>query len=314
VGSVRQNPYEVLGVSRDATADEIKAAYRKLALKYHPDRNAGDKAAEEQFKTVSEAYATLRDPEARARYDQYGHMGGSQPDFSTVDWQTVFREADIHIDFTQRGGVPKTGNAMFDMLFGALTGMMRSSGLLPGENREVVLQIPVTLARSGGQERVRIPGPSVCLTCKGHGVMSNSLTCKTCEGRGFMRGGTSLEINIPPQVKNGLKLRLKGVGGPGNPPGDVLVTLRVALPLEADLIGNDIHLNLPITPLEATRGLRLTVLGLPVTIPPNTQDNTKLRIRGGGLAGGDLIVTLTFNVWQGLWRNVKDWFRSVQLT
>lgn len=313
VGSVRQNPYEVLGVGRTASSDEIKAAYRKLALKYHPDRNPGNKAAEEQFKRVSEAYALLRDPEARARYDQHGHAAHHPPDFSTVDWQAVFQEADIPFDFSRRGGIPKTGNIMFDLLFGAVTGIMRSSGLLPGEDREVVLQIPVTLARSGGQQRVRIPGPSVCLSCKGQGTTSNGLLCKPCEGRGVMRSGTSLTVTIPPQVKNGIKLRFKGIGGPGNPPGDVLVTVRVALPLEADLVGNDILLNLPITPLEAARGLRLTVLGLPVTIPPNTQDKTRLRIRGGGLAGGDLIVTLTYNVWQGLWRNVKDWFRNAQL-
>ena len=111
-----RNPYEVLGLSSSADAAEIKTAYRRLALQYHPDRNPGDKGAEERFKEISEAYATLRDPEARARYDRFGSTRpqASRPDFNTVDWQTIFQEADIDIDWSQRNAVPRTGNAVFD--------------------------------------------------------------------------------------------------------------------------------------------------------------------------------------------------------
>ena len=161
------DPYTVLGVPRSADAADIKAAYRKLALKYHPDRNPGDAAAEERFKEISEAYATLRDPEGRARFDRYGQTGSpsGRPDFNTVDWSTVFREADIKIDLGGQG-VPRTGNPMFDALFGVMTGMMRSSGLLPGEDREVMLAVSVAEARAGAQRRVRVPGPSVCATSR----------------------------------------------------------------------------------------------------------------------------------------------------
>src|SRR5690554_2585712 len=98
VAGVSNNPYEVLGVSRTATDEDIRSAYRRLAMQHHPDRNPGDAAAEERFKSVSEAYATLRDPDARARVDRYG-SSAPRPDFNTVDWQTVFREADVQVDW-----------------------------------------------------------------------------------------------------------------------------------------------------------------------------------------------------------------------
>ena len=128
-----RNPYEVLGISPSADAAELKSAYRRLALRYHPDRNPGDKEAEERFKEISEAYATLRDPETRSRFDRFGSTRpqASRPDFNTVDWQTIFQEADIKIDWSQRGASPRTGNAVFDALFGAMAGMMRTSGCCP---------------------------------------------------------------------------------------------------------------------------------------------------------------------------------------
>ena len=108
-----RNPYEVLGLSATADAAEIKTAYRRLALQYHPDRNPGDKEAEERFKEISEAYATLRDPETRARFDRFGNTRpqASRPDFNTVDWQTIFQEADIKIDWSQRGAAPPSKRA-----------------------------------------------------------------------------------------------------------------------------------------------------------------------------------------------------------
>ena len=310
------NPYDVLGVARDASDAEIKSAYRKLALKYHPDRNPGDAAAEEQFKRLSEAYATLRDPELRARFDRYGtsRPAASRPDFSTVDWQTLFKEADISIDWDARGGAPpRTGNLMFDMLFGALSGAMRSSGLLPGENREVTLEFPLQDAREGGMRRVNIPGPSVCAFCEGRGLLGAGQPCPSCGGRGVVRGNSSVDLNVPAGVRDGVKLRLRGMGGPGRPPGDVLVTVQLKLPPGVHLAGNDIHVAVPVTPLESSSGRQLHVLGVPITLPAGVEDGQQLRVPQGGLNGGDLVVTLSLDVWRGLLRNVKDWFQTTSL-
>lgn len=312
-----RNPYEVLGVERDASPDTIKAAYRKLALKYHPDRNPGDQEAEEQFKALSEAYATLRDPDARARFDRYGttRPEASRPDFTTVDWQTIFQEADIDINWDARGGsVPRTGNVVFDMMFGALTGMMRNSGLLPGEHRLLTLDVSLEEARGGGLRRVRVPGPSVCPECRGHGLLESGQRCPNCAAQGVLRGGSSVDVSIPAGVKTGSKLRLKGLGGPGRPPGDVLIGMELRLPENVRLAGNDIYVEVPVTPLETSKGRKLTVFGVDVTVPVGAEDGQQLRVPDGGLNGGDLVVTLSLDVWRGLFRGIKDWFRPASLS
>lgn len=306
VARVADNPYEILGVTPDAAPDEIRTSYRKLALQYHPDRNPDDSAAEEKFKQVSEAYATLRDPDARARFDRHG-SAAERPDFATVDWQTVFREADVQVNWDRhRSGAPRTGNPVIDALFGAVTGMMRSSGLLPGEHRELAASIPYTMARSGGSTHVHIPGPSVCPECSGSGSSSGS-RCQRCNGSGVLRSGSVVELQIPAGVRQDSKLRLRGVGGPGNPPGDAFVTLDVQLPANTYQRGRDIFTELSITPAEARTGLHTTVLGSKVEIPAGVRDGQQLRIAGGGL-GGDLVITVRSNQLRGLWRKFTDLF------
>ena len=302
-----RNPYDVLGLPTNADAAEIKAAYRRLALQHHPDRNPGDKGAEEQFKEISEAYATLRDPESRSRFDRFGNTQpqASRPDFNTVDWQTIFREADITIDWSQRDAVPRTGNAVFDALFGAMTGMMRTSGMLPGEHREVGLDVRLEELRQGGARRVRIPGPSICATCYGQGVLNSGRACEVCGGRGFVRNGAEVEVVIPKGVKDGLKLRLKELGGPGRPPGDAFVTLHAALPPGAHLEGGTLHAELALTPFEAERGVRTRFLGVDVDVPMGVTEGQVVRVPGGGLAGQDLLATVRIGMLSGLWRRVR---------
>lgn len=302
-----KNPYAVLGVSSTANADEIKSAYRKLALKYHPDRNPGDQAAEARFKEISEAYATLRDPNSRARFDRFGttRPEASRPDFNTVDWQTVFQEADIPMNWDQHQGVPKTGNAVFDALFGVMTGMMRNSGLLPGEHREVKLDLNLQEAKTGTTRKVRVPGPSVCAQCRGTGI-DQGAQCAPCGGRGVLRGGSHVEVSVPQGVRQGVKLRLQGLGGPGRPPGDAFVTMNIRTPAGTTLKGRDIHTEISITPLEAEHGTRLKVHGTPVTVPRGARDGQQLRVAGAGLGSGDLVVTLNVKVWQGVGRKLRD--------
>lgn len=306
------DPYGVLGVPRDADAETIKRAYRTLALRHHPDRNPGDAEAEEQFKRISEAYATLRDPDARARYDTYGHVGrgpvGAQPDFSHVDWRVVFQEADIPMDWSRRGDVPTTGNVVFDALFRGVTTMFRQAGLLPGEDRQVRARIDLATARRGGTQRVHLPGPVRCETCRGLGRDADG-ACPACGGSGRLARGMSVDVRVPAGVKTGTRLRLAGMGGPGQPPGDAFVVLDVAVPASARLQGRDLLTEVFLTPLEAGRGVVTTVLGMPLRVDGGVRDGQQLRVAGGGL-GGDLLVTVRTDVWRGLGRAALDGVRS----
>jgi DnaJ-class molecular chaperone len=299
------DPYQVLGVQREASADEIKAAYRRLALKNHPDRNPGDAEAEERFKRISEAYATLRDPEKRAWVDRGGAAaGGTAPDFSRVDWQTVFQEADVRVDFGE--GTPRTGNAVFDALFGVMTGVLREQGMLPGEDREVALPVDLATARRGGTVTVHVPGPSVCAVCRGRRLAEDGRPCPACGGRGVRRRGDRVEVQVPEGVRDGSKLRLRGLGGPGRPAGDALVTVQVRVPPDVDRVGDELHTEVSVTPLEAGSGVETDVHGTPVRVPAGTPDGAVLRVPGGGLAGADLRVTVRHRVWRGLARWLRD--------
>ena len=306
------DPYDVLGVQRDADPDAIKQAYRKLALRYHPDRNPGDTTAEERFKTISEAYATLRDPDARRRYDTYGHVGrgpaGAQPDFSHVDWRVIFQEADIPMDWSRRGDVPTTGNFVFDALFRGVTTMFRQAGLLPGEDREVRTKVDLATARAGGRKRVHLPGPVRCGGCQGLGRDADG-ACATCGGIGVLARGLDVDVTVPPRVGSGTRLRLAGMGGPGQPPGDAYVKLEVDLPPGARLEGRDLITDVFLTPLEATRGVATRVLGVPVRLGAGVRDGQRVRVAGGGV-GGDLVLTVRTDVWRGLGRAALDVVRN----
>jgi molecular chaperone DnaJ len=308
VRGAANDPYEVLGVSRDADLDGIKQAYRRLALRYHPDRNPGDGAAEERFKAISEAYATLRDPELRRRYDSYGHAGrgpaGTRPDFSHVDWRVIFQEADIPMDWSRRGGVPTTGNFVFDALFRGMTTMFRQAGLLPGEDREVRARVELATARGGGSKRVHVPEPVLCSTCRGLGRDADGV-CAMCGGTGALRHGLDVDVTIPPQVRHGTRLRLAGLGGPGQPPGDAFVRLEVEVPPGAQLEGRDIVAEVHVTPLEAGRGVTTDVLGMRVRLHAGARDGQRVRVTGGGV-GGDLVITVRVDTWRGLGRAALD--------
>ena len=305
----RRDPYEVLGVQRDADLDAIRRAYRERALRDHPDRNPGDAVAAERFKEASEAYATLRDPQARQRYDAYGPGVGRapRPDFSTVDWRSVFQEADVQVDWSRyaaSGGMPTTGHVVFDMLFRGVARAFRQAGLLPGEERLVPLRIDLGLARQGGLVRVRIPGPTACPRCRG--AASSGLLCSSCQGTGVLRTGLDVDVTIPKGVRSGQKLRLQGMGGPGRPPGDALVEVEVSVPAGVVRDGRDLEAAVVITPLEARQGVQVTVAGLQVAIPPGARNGSRMRLPGGGLGGGELRLQIHIDTWRGLGRATAE--------
>lgn len=280
-------------------------------MENHPDRNPGDPAAEERFKAISEAYATLRDPTRRAWVDAGGGptSGTPRPDFRDVDWQSIFEEADVRVEFGQ--GMPRTGNAVFDALFGAVTGVLRQQGMLPGEARHVDAHVPFDVARHGGAVTVRVPGPSICARCRGARVSDEGKPCPTCSGRGVERRGARIDVTVPAKVREGSVLRLRGLGGPGRPPGDALVTVRVTLPPGLHRVGDEVHADLSVTPLEARHGVATRLHGVAVDVPPGSIDGAIVRVRGGGLAGADLRVRVQVRVWRGLGRWVRDKMKDV---
>ncbi len=330
----RRDPYEVLGVSKDADAEAIKRAYRQQAMRFHPDRNPGDAAAEERFKELSEAYALLRDPEARARYDRYGPApsgGFTTPTYTSEQWREMFREAEVPIDWSRVTTVGATGNALFDALFGMVAGMLRGSGLLPGESREVALDLTLGEAVAGAPKRVRVPGPSVCALCRGTGraavdpaaqgalpgrgdpfaVSAGTGACPACGGRGVRRGTALVDVAVPAGAKNNTKLRLRGLGGPGSPPGDLFVDLEVRLPATARVKGKDVHDSVAVLPWQASGGATIDYEGVAVRLPAGVEDGRKLVYPGRGLGGGDLHLTVNVDLVGGAVRAGRGWLRKL---
>lgn len=306
-------------------------------MEYHPDRNPGDKVAEERFKEVSEAYALLRDPEARARFDRYGPSDPQtyRPDPSSVDWHDVFRDGGIKIDWDSRGGMPTGSSAIFDALFGMMSGLLRGAGVLPGESYQLALPVTLSEQRAGTTKRLKVPATTVCLTCGGSGRVTGQVTprspgpfevtpegpppggvavCPDCRGRGVRRGAL-LDVTVPPGALPGSKLRLKGAGGPGTPPGDVLAEVQLSLPAGARLSGQDVHAGLTITPLEARRGTSTEYEGVTVKVPAGSTPGAVVTVPGGGVKGksaaGNLVLTLDTRWAEGGARLATTWFRKL---
>jgi len=311
--------YKVLGVSKGASDEEIKKAYRKLARKYHPDRNAGDSAAEEKFKQVQGAYDTLSDPEKRQQYDQGGMFGGFGGGAGG------------------RGGAPFGGmeGGGFAGDFGdILSNLFRRGGgpAQPQQQRGRDLETEVSLsfdqAVNGAQISVSVPKEERCPTCHGSGAKPGTVpvTCPRCEGRGIDAqsqgffsisqpcpqcggagqivedpcpacGGSGLtrqtkryRVNIPAGVRDGARIRLAGKGeaGPrGGPPGDLFVVTRVAAsPVFKRLDGGNLEVEVPITIAEALQGATIEVPTLDgskkIKVPAGTKHGTIQRLRGEG--------------------------------
>jgi len=325
---VADDLYKVLGVSKKASDDEIKKAYRKLARKYHPDRNPDDAAAEEKFKEVQGAYDTLSDPEKRKEYDQGGMFtgfggggpGGGQP-------------------FAGGGGGRFSSNLgdIFSMFGGGGPGQAQQQR---GVDLETELSLSFDQAVNGAQVSVSVPKEERCPTCHGSGAKPGTapITCPRCEGRGVEAesqgffsisqpcrqcggagqiiedpcptcGGSGLtrqtkryKVKIPAGVKDGARIRLAGKGGAGprgGPPGDLYVVTRVTpSPVFRRLDGGNLEVTVPITITEALRGATIEVPTLDGTkkirVPAGTKHGTLQRLRGegapmrGGKGRGDI--------------------------
>ena len=315
--------YELLGVARDVSESELKKAYRKKALQFHPDRNPGDKQAEEQFKKVSNAYEVLKDPEKRARYDRYGSdafsrgMGGGGAG-GFHDPADIFQEV-----FGGGSGI----GGIFDGLFGAGVGMERG-GARPGANLQYNMELSLEEAAQGVEKEISFrratscnrcdgdgvePGTSKrsCPNCGGAGQVTSSrgffrikqtcsqcrgtgsiveFPCKTCSGQGRVMTSCNPNVKVPPGVDTGSRLRLEGLGEAGvggGPTGDLLILIHV---LEHDIFdrdGDDLFVQVPIRFTLAALGGAIEVPTLTgkatLKIPGGTQSGTRFRMRKKGL-------------------------------
>ncbi|TWI12730.1 molecular chaperone DnaJ [Aerolutibacter ruishenii] len=308
----KRDYYEVLGVARTASEDELKKAYRRCAMKYHPDRNPGDKAAEESFKECKEAYEVLSDGSKRRMYDQHGHaafehgMGGGAGGPGYADMGDIFGD-------------------IFGNIFGGGGGGPR--GPRRGADVGYVMELSLEEAVGGIEKQIEVPTLDECDTCHGSGSADGKVeTCSTCQGRGqvrFQRGIFSmqqacphcdgrgqtianpcgdchgqgrvertktLQVKIPAGVDNGDRIRLAGEGeaGPaGAPPGDLYVEVRVR---EHDIFqrdGDDLHCEVPIRISQAALGdaIRVPTLGgeVELRIPAETQTGKLFRLRDKGV-------------------------------
>ncbi len=311
----KRDYYEVLGVSRNASPDDIKRAFRKLAAKYHPDANPGDGTAEEQFKEINEAYQVLQDPEKRSRYDQFGMEGpqsgnpfGGQ-EFGFGGFGDIF-----DIFFGQggaqgrRGGPEKGPDLRYDLTL-TLEDVLNGSAQDIKVTRDEVcphchgnqaepgtrLEMCPTCHGSGQVERIResflgrIRQVETCPKCHGSGRII-PVPCKECHGRGQVRVDKNLSVTVPPGVDEGTRLRVAGEGGAGQhggPSGDLIVFIHIKQHDRFARDGDDLWVDQPVTFAQAALGADLKVATLngeeSLHIPAGTQTGTVFKLNRHGL-------------------------------
>jgi molecular chaperone DnaJ len=316
----KRDYYEILGISRTATEQEIKSAYRRLAIRYHPDKNPGDHAAEERFKEAAEAYSILSNSDQRRRYDTFGHAGVSSSGAGGAgSWGTA--------GFTDLEDI--LGDIFgFGDMFGRRGGARRASAAQRGADLRYDLEISLKDAAKGLTTQLRIPRletcdecggngakkgthPETCLTCSGsgqvryqQGFFSVARTCSNCRGTGQViktpcskcRGAgrvereKTLEVKIPAGVETGSRLRVNGegeAGTNGGPSGDLYVVIHVSEHEEFERQGNNLYLAVPITFTQAALGSKITVKTLEsareLDVPAGTQTGSVFRIKGEGM-------------------------------
>ena len=318
----KRDYYEVLGVKRDAGDDDIKKAYRKLAVKFHPDKNPGDHTAEEKFKEIGEAYEALSDPQKRAAYDQYGHAAFDARQRASRGFGGGFHDPfDIFREVFGAAG----GGSIFESFFG---GAQDPFAPQRGDDLRYDLEISLEEAALGCEREISVTKLDRCETCDGSGAEAGSKlkTCSTCGGRGqvlMSRGifsiaqtcpgcqgagqilekpckachgsgkrqrSSKIKLRIPPGVEGGSRLRSQGngeAGFRGGPAGDLYVVLRVKKHEIFQRDGDDLICEVPVNFIQATFGTEIEVPTIEgkaaVKIPPGTQPGTTFHVKGKGV-------------------------------
>jgi DnaJ-class molecular chaperone len=294
-----QDYYEVLGVARDADAATIKKAYRKLAVAWHPDKHGAEKReeAEARFKQINEAYEVLSDPDKRSRYDRFGENWEHGQDFEPPPGTSRMSPEEFEQAFG-RGGF----SDFFESMFGdQMRGQFRDAGArsehprfrVRGADVRADLALGIADALAGGKRRLTLPVRKTCTRCGGVGFVGPHV-CPSCTGVGQVAERRTLDVAIPQNVRDGMTLRLEGLGDPGSEggaSGDLLITLRLVGDETFRLVGGDVEADLPLAPWEALAGAKLDVAtpggDVALNVPPATKAGARLRLRGKGLARRD---------------------------
>ncbi len=319
----KRDYYEVLSVSQNSSPDEIKKAYRKLAIQYHPDKNAGDKQAEEKFKEIAEAYAVLSDPQKKSRYDQFGHAGMSgQPDFGGF--------SNIEDIFSAFGDI--FGGSGLGDIFGGGGRRRRSGYSNRGSDLQIKLNLTLEEVATGTKKKIRVKKHIRCNECSGSGSAKGSRTidclachgtgevrqvsqslfgqvvniatcsrcggegkivsnpCSVCHGDGRTMGHKAIEIDVPAGVASGNYIPLRGEGNLGKkngPAGDLIVYIEEEAHSIFERSGNDVIMVLPVSFPNAALGASLEIPTLTgkvrINIPAGTQGGKVLRLRNKGI-------------------------------
>ncbi|MFQ5575862.1 MAG: DnaJ C-terminal domain-containing protein [Anaerolineae bacterium] len=289
--------YKILGVDKNATKEQIKKAYRKLARKYHPDVNPGDKQAEEKFKAINEAHEVLTDPQKRAKYDRLGRayrQGGAGGGFDWADW--VQTGVDLNDLFGGGSGAAGTGGAFSDFFEAIFGGAQRNAFARKGADYTHDVEISLEEAYHGTTRILRL------------------------------NDNRRLEVKIPRGAKTGTKVRIKGAGGAGSggaPDGDLFLRVKIGRHTYFEVDGEDLKITVPLDLYTAVLGGEVEVAALKGTlklkIPPETQNGKTFRLRNQGMPKlnapdtfGNLYVTLSVTLPQHLSREEKELFRELR--
>lgn len=310
--------YDILGVDRKAGPEEIKKAYRKLALEYHPDRNPGNAEAEERFKELAAAYEVLHDPEKRKKYDlvldqgrrpsfeEFAGFGGDPHAWTMDDIFSRFGEffGGSFGGFRQSGGGAGFG---FGDGGGFRSGGSRSEfgwsgagagrgGAVPqrGQDIETQLEVDFRTAALGGRIPVTIEGEEACPVCNGRGSTGPGTACPRCRGSGIAKTRKQVRITIPEGVEDGRVLRLRGLGGAGRhgaAAGNLMVRIRIKpdphFRREGNHIVTEVEVPVAVAALGGSVKLRTLRGEVKLSIPPGTSSGKRLRLKGQGIRGGD---------------------------
>ena len=345
----KRDYYEILGIGRDADEQQVKSAYRRLALQHHPDRNPDNPAAEERFKEAAEAYSVLSDGQKRAAYDRYGHAGlqgaqvdpGAFADFSDI-LGDFFGFGDLFGGGRSRRNRPQRGeDVRYDLEIGFEDAVFGMTAEIQAPRMEACDRCRATGAEPGS-------GSTTCPTCNGRGqilyqqsFLSVRRTCHTCggsgqiirnpcrqcHGQGYRQVVRKLKVNIPAGVDDANRLRLAHEGQPGGnggPPGDLYVVLKVREHAFFERRENDLHCTIPVNVAQATLGAEIDIPTLEepyrLKIPEGTQNGAQFRLRHKGVPAvngggrGDLYVHIDLKVPAKLTREQRKLFEQLRET